>query len=256
MGRGCPAVLWGCSGRVKLRDVLVIPAIDILGGRCVRLVQGDYQQATEYSDDPVELARAHAAAGAQRLHVVDLDAARGTGDNHAVVERLLKAVNVEVEVAGGIRTEKRADGWLALGASLVVMGTAAVRQPEVLAACVQAHPGRVLAALDVKSGRPAVSGWTSTEAVELDPLLSAWSGLALAGVVLTCVDRDGTMEGPDLETLARVMTACHTAVLYGGGIGSVADLEAVAAAGAAGAILGKGLYEGRIDLKTALTLSV
>jgi phosphoribosylformimino-5-aminoimidazole carboxamide ribotide isomerase len=235
--------------------VLVIPAIDILGGRCVRLLRGDYARATEYSDDPVEVARAHVAAGAQRLHVVDLDAARGTGDNHAVVERLLKAVSVEVEVAGGIRTEKRVDGWLALGASYAVMGTAAVRQPEVLADCIEAHPGRVMAALDVKGGQPAVSGWTATEAVDLDALLAGWNKLALAGVVLTCVDRDGTMEGPDLQTLSRVLAGSSAPVLYGGGLGSMADLESLAAAGAAAAILGKALYEGSIDIKAALALS-
>jgi phosphoribosylformimino-5-aminoimidazole carboxamide ribotide isomerase len=235
--------------------VLVIPAIDILGGRCVRLVQGDYARATEYSDDPVEVARAHVTAGAQRLHVVDLDAARGTGDNHSVVERLLKAVNVEVEVAGGIRTEKRVDSWLALGASYAVMGTTAVRQPEVLAASVEAHPGRVLAALDVKEGQPAVSGWTAVDATDLDALLARWSDLALAGVVLTCVDRDGTMEGPDLDTLKRVLDGSNSPVLYGGGIGSVRDLEILGSAGAAGAVLGKALYEGSIDIKAALALS-
>jgi phosphoribosylformimino-5-aminoimidazole carboxamide ribotide isomerase len=235
--------------------VLVIPAIDILGGRCVRLVQGDYRRATEYSDDPVEVARAHVATGAQRLHVVDLDAARGSGDNHSVVERLLKAVNVEVEVAGGIRTQSRVDGWLALGASYAVMGTAAVRQPEVLADSVEAHPGRVLAALDVKDGKPAVSGWTLTESTDLDVLLARWSDLRLAGVVLTCVDRDGTMEGPDLDTLKHTVDGSSLPVLYGGGLGSVRDLEKLAAAGASGAILGKALYEGSIDLKAALAFS-
>jgi phosphoribosylformimino-5-aminoimidazole carboxamide ribotide isomerase len=235
--------------------MLVIPAIDILGGRCVRLLQGDYARATEYAQDPVEVARAHVAAGARRLHVVDLDAARGAGDNHAVVERLLKAANVEVQVAGGIRTENRVDGWLALGASYVVMGTAAVRQPDVLAACASSHPDRVLAALDVKQGRPAVTGWTATEAVDFDALLENWGRLPLAGVMLTCVDRDGTMAGPDLATLARVMAGSRAPVLYGGGIGSVADLKSLAASGAAAAILGKALYEGSIDIKAALALS-
>jgi phosphoribosylformimino-5-aminoimidazole carboxamide ribotide isomerase len=235
--------------------VLVIPAIDILGGRCVRLVRGDYSRPTEYSDDPIEVAKAHAGAGAHRLHVVDLDAARGSGDNHAVIERLLKAVNVEVEVAGGIRTEALVRGWLAQGASYVVMGTVAVRRPELLAECVRAHPGRVLAALDVKEGRPAVSGWTATDALDLDAVLDGWGKLALAGVVLTCVDRDGTLEGPDLETLARVLARSHAPVLYGGGIGSMADLQSLAGAGAAAAILGKALYEGSIDIKAALALS-
>ena len=119
----------------------------------------------------------------------------------------------------------------------------------------EAHPGKVLSALDVKDGRPAVSGWATTEEVELDSLLATWASLALAGVVLTCVDRDGTMEGPDLQTLARVMEGSRAPVLYGGGLGSVTDLETVAAAGAAGAILGKALYEGRIDIKAALAVS-
>jgi phosphoribosylformimino-5-aminoimidazole carboxamide ribotide isomerase len=235
--------------------VLVIPAIDILGGRCVRLFQGDFSRATEYSGDPLQVARAYVAAGARRLHLVDLDAARGSGDNHAVVERLLKAVDIEVEVAGGIRTEKRLDGWLALGASYAVMGTAAIEHPEVLATAVQAHPGRVLAALDVKDGLPAIRGWTETAASAMDALLAHWNTLALAGVVLTCVDRDGTLEGPDLETVRRVLAASRAPVLYGGGIGSVRDLENLAAAGASGAILGKALYEGSIDVKAALAFS-
>jgi phosphoribosylformimino-5-aminoimidazole carboxamide ribotide isomerase len=135
------------------------------------------------------------------------------------------------------------------------MGTAAVRQPEVLAAAVGAHPGRVLAALDVKEGQPAVSGWTATESTGLDALLARWSDLALAGVVLTCVERDGTMEGPDLDTLKRVLDGSGSPVLYGGGIGSVRDLERLASAGAAAAILGKALYEGSIDIKAALAFS-
>jgi phosphoribosylformimino-5-aminoimidazole carboxamide ribotide isomerase len=232
--------------------VLVIPAIDILGGRCVRLLRGDYANPTVYSDDPVEVAAGFAKAGAKRVHVVDLDAARGGGENHDVIERIVRKGNLEVQVAGGVRSEAQVNALLAAGAHAVVMGTVAVREPRVLERCARQNQGRILAALDVRDNQPAVSGWTQTEPLRIGSLLARWDNLPLAGVILTCIDRDGTLEGPDLKTLIRVRAMTSLPVHYSGGIASVEDIQNVAKARAAGVILGKALYEGRVTLEQAL----
>ena len=232
--------------------MLVIPAIDILGGRCVRLVQGNYERPTVYAEDPNEVVTEFVDAGAEHLHVVDLDAARGTANNKTVIESILRRSALKVQVAGGIRTLEAVRGWLGNGAHAVVMGTAAVRDPRLLERCAQLHPGRVLTALDLRDDKPAVSGWTQTEPVMIGSLLGRWDRLPLAGVIVTSVDKDGTLSGPDLDTLARVLSMTDLPVQYSGGISSVDDIGRVAAAGAQAVILGKALYEGRITLEQAL----
>jgi phosphoribosylformimino-5-aminoimidazole carboxamide ribotide isomerase len=233
--------------------VLVIPAIDIMNGQCVRLVQGDFDQRTVYSDDPATIALDFARAGATRLHVVDLDAARGEQDNRAVVERVIEA-GLTVQVAGGIRTAAQVEEWISAGAGAVVMGTAAVRDPGLLAECAARYPGHLMAALDVRGGQPAVSGWTETEPLDISVLIPRWNVLPLAGLILTCTERDGTLSGPDVETLARVLTMTQLPVQYGGGISSLNDIRKVREAGAAGVILGRSLYEGKLSLEQALAL--
>ncbi len=232
--------------------MLVIPALDLLGGHCVRLVQGDYQHPTVYSENPLEVVAEFEHAGAEHLHVVDLDAARGTADNRTVIESILERHNIKVQVAGGIRTAEAVDAWLGAGAHAVVMGTAAVRDPRLLERCTRRHPAQVLTALDVRDEKAAVSGWTETEPVLIGSLLARWDRLPLAGVILTCIDRDGTLSGPDLGTLAKVRSMTSLPVHYSGGVSSVDDIARVAAAGAQAVILGKALYEGRITLEQAL----
>jgi phosphoribosylformimino-5-aminoimidazole carboxamide ribotide isomerase len=232
--------------------MVVIPAIDLLGGRCVRLVKGDYKLPTVYSENPLEVVGEFVQAGAVRLHVVDLDAARGTGENRAVIESILRRNDVEVQVAGGIRSAEAVDAWLSAGAHAVVMGTAAVRDPRLLERCARRHPGRILTALDVRDEKAAVSGWTETEPVMIGSLLARWDRLPLAGVIVTCIDRDGTLSGPDLITLARVRSMTSLPVHYSGGVSSLDDIAHVASAGAQAVILGKVLYEGRITLEQAL----
>lgn len=231
---------------------MVIPAIDVFGGRCVRLVKGDYEHPTVYSENPLEVVAEFEEAGAERLHVVDLDAARGTANNSTVIKSILRRHNLKVQVAGGIRSSAAVDAWLDAGAHAVVMGTAAVREPRLLERCTRQHPGQILAALDVRDDKAAVSGWTETEPLMIGALLARWDRLPLAGVILTCIDRDGTLGGPDLETLARVRGMTGLPIQYSGGISSVDDLQKVAAAGAHAVILGKALYEGRITLEQAL----
>jgi phosphoribosylformimino-5-aminoimidazole carboxamide ribotide isomerase len=233
--------------------VLVIPAIDIMGGRCVRLVRGDFDQRTVYSDDPATIAVDFARAGAERLHVVDLDAARGEPDNRAVIEDVIEC-GLPVQVAGGVRTSAQVEAWIGAGAAAVVMGTAAVREPELLAECAQRFPGHVMAALDVREGKPLVSGWTETEQLDISELIPRWNVLPLAGLILTATERDGTLAGPDVETLSRVLGMTQLPVQYGGGIGSLNDIRRVRETRAAAVILGRSLYEGKLSLEQALAL--
>lgn len=233
--------------------MVVIPAIDILGGRCVRLVRGDFDHPKVYADEPAEVAAEFASAGAERIHVVDLDAARRSGDNKSVILSILRLQDIKVQVAGGIRTAETVDAWLGAGAHAVIMGTAAVRDPRLLERCARRHPGQVLAALDVRNDQAAVSGWTETEPVMIGSLLGRWDSLPIAGVVLTSIDKDGTLGGPDLKTLARARAMTSLTLQYSGGVTSLEDIAKVAAAGAQAVILGKALYEGRITLEQALT---
>ena len=232
--------------------MLVIPAIDILGGRCVRLTQGNYNEPTIYSDDPVEMAKQFAATGAKRMHVVDLDAARGSASNRDVIARLLQQTEIEVQVAGGVRSEDAANALLDGGAQWVVMATAAVRDPHLFERCAFGHPGKILAALDVRDEKAAVSGWLDTDPVTLKALVGRWSDLPLAGVILTCIDRDGTLAGPDLDTLGRVRKMTRHELQYSGGVASVDHIRRVSASGAEAVILGKALYEGKVTLEQAL----
>ena len=233
--------------------MLVIPAIDIMNGRCVRLVQGDFEQRTVYSEDPATIAVDFARAGAVRLHVVDLDAARGEVGNRDIIESVIEA-GLTVQVAGGVRSADQVEAWLGAGAGAVVMGTAAVREPEVLAQCANRYPGHVMAALDVRDGMPAVSGWTETEPLDISELIPRWNVLPLAGMILTCTERDGTLAGPDLATLAGVLAMTRLPVQYGGGIASLTDIRRVRETGAAAVILGRSLYDGKLSLEQALAL--
>jgi phosphoribosylformimino-5-aminoimidazole carboxamide ribotide isomerase len=232
--------------------VVVIPAIDILGGKCVRLTQGDYERPTVYANDPVEVVERFAGLGAKRLHVVDLDAARGAATNRPVIAKILERSDVQVQVAGGARSEDVVSSLLGGGAQWVVMATAAIRDPHLFERCAFANPGRVLAALDVRDNKAAVSGWLDTDPVVLTALVGRWADLPLAGIILTCIDRDGTMTGPDLPTLGKVRKMTRHELQYSGGVVSVDDIRRVRAAGAEGVILGKALYEGRLQLEQAL----
>ena len=239
--------------------MVVLPALDLLAGRVVRLGEhGDFDRPTSYADETdqvVRLARRYVVAGARRLHVVDLDAARGSGHNGPMVQRLVDEAGAEVQVAGGVRSASEVERWLDHGAAAVVMGTAAVRYPTLLIRVAATHPGRVLAALDVSNGRPAVGGWSELAELSVGHVLSRWREAGLAGVIVTSVDRDGTLLGPDLSLLSETLAATRFPVTYSGGVASLDDLRAVARAGAAGVILGRSLLEGRIRLDEALATS-
>jgi phosphoribosylformimino-5-aminoimidazole carboxamide ribotide isomerase len=236
--------------------VLVIPAIDVLGGRCVRLRQGEYADSTVYEDDPADAARTFLDAGARRIHVVDLDAARGVpvAESGAAVGRIVTlcaGARCEVQVGGGVRSVDVALAWLNAGASFVVLGSVAARDPEVAIAICEAAAGRVLLGLDVRAGVARVQGWTE-DGLAAAELISTWREWRAAGLVYTDTTRDGLMTGPNLEGLRTYRKLYAGPVFMSGGISSLADISACAAAGAAGVVVGKALYEGRIDLVAAL----
>ncbi len=234
----------------------VIPAVDVQDGRCVRLRQGDRARATVYADAPEAAARRFIDAGATRLHAVNLDAARGVAapESVAAVTRLVAtcvAAGCAVQVGGGIRDIETAAYWLDAGASLVIVGSVAARNPDLaVAICVAAH-GQVLLGLDVRAGVARVEGWTEDGATAAE-LLREWRTWPAAGVVYTDTMRDGLLAGPDLDGLRSCLELYGGPVIASGGIGSVDDIIACAAAGAAGVIVGKALHEGRIDLSLAL----
>lgn len=235
----------------------ILPAIDLRGGRVVRLQQGDFGRETAFSSDPVAVARSFVEAGARWLHVVDLDGARtGEPAHAAVIGDLVEAVggDVAVEVAGGLRSEESVAAVLALGASRAVVGTAALRDPAFAGRLVATHGAeRVAVALDIRDGLALGEGWQ--EGASGDRAETALVALADQGVTMfeaTAIERDGLLEGPDLELLARLVSLDRGAVIASGGIASLDDIRAVRALGCAGAIVGRALYEGRFDIASAI----
>ncbi|MDP9404236.1 MAG: 1-(5-phosphoribosyl)-5-[(5-phosphoribosylamino)methylideneamino]imidazole-4-carboxamide isomerase [Actinomycetota bacterium] len=234
------------------------PAIDLRGGACVRLLQGDYARETLYDDDPVAVAMAFEAGGAPWVHVVDLDAARtGEGVNRDAVRAIAGAVDIRVQAGGGIRDEFAAETLLRSGVARVVLGTAALEDPALVRRVAARHPGRVAVGLDARGGEVAVRGWAEASGLGPGELLTRFEGAGVAAFVVTDIGRDGMMVGPDLEGLAAVLRATATPVVASGGVGSLDDLRALAALeaggrGLAGAIVGKALYEGAFSVAEAV----
>lgn len=233
---------------------MIYPAIDLLGGACVRLYQGSYDRVTEHDRDPVAVARRFVSEGARALHIVDLDGARaGRPVNGRLVRRLLEALDVPVQVGGGIRSEEDAAAYLGAGAARVILGTAAALEPELLRRLVGRHgPGRVAAAVDVREGRPMVRGWLEAAGLPLPALLATLRAASVTTVVYTDTKRDGTLGSPDLEGVRRLAEEGFETIAAGG-ISSAGDVLALARAGATGAVLGSALYRGALTLQDALT---
>jgi phosphoribosylformimino-5-aminoimidazole carboxamide ribotide isomerase len=234
------------------------PAIDVRAGRAVRLTRGDFDAETVYADDPVAVARSFAAAGAEWIHVVDLDAARtGEPANLAVVEAIASTVPCAVQAGGGVRSLEAAGALLLAGAARVVVGTAAVERPALVEELCVAHPGRVAVGLDARGREVATEGWGTTSGRDLLELARGFESVGVTALVVTEISRDGTMSGPDRGQLAAVLAVTTVPVIASGGVGSLADLAALAAldeAGRrlAGAVVGRALYEGRFTLGEAL----
>jgi phosphoribosylformimino-5-aminoimidazole carboxamide ribotide isomerase len=232
--------------------VEVIPAIDLLDGRCVRLLRGDFGQATQYSDDPAAVARQFVSDGASRIHVVDLDAARDEAGNHQIVEAIVHQTGVEIEVAGGIRSEADAKRWLDAGAAAVVIGTMAAENPTAAAELISHQPGRVCVALDMRGATLSTHGWEKGAGESLEELLAVIDATPLERYIHTDISRDGTMLGPNFEALAQLLEKTLHKVVLSGGVSSMDDVRRANAMEAAGVIVGRALYEGRLSLKEAL----
>jgi phosphoribosylformimino-5-aminoimidazole carboxamide ribotide isomerase len=236
--------------------VILYPAIDLHEGRCVRLVQGDFDQETSYDDDPIGVARLFAASGAEWLHVVDLDAARRQGDNRELIEALAAIVPIPIQVGGGVRDATLLEG----GVARVVVGSLAIEDPAGVRRLAADYPGRVAVGLDHRDGEVRIRGWEEGSSVPLRDALTAVDCPQLGAIVVTEISRDGMLTGPDLDGLASVLAWTATPVLASGGVSSVVDLRALArlrSAGPdrrrlAGVIVGKAIYEGKLDLAAGL----
>jgi phosphoribosylformimino-5-aminoimidazole carboxamide ribotide isomerase len=229
--------------------MIVYPAIDLLGGRCVRLRQGDYAQATVYSDDPVAVARGFRDAGAAWIHVVDLDAARsGVPVHHALIARIRTETGLRVQTGGGVRGMDVLEAHLAAGVERVVLGTAAVKDRAFTEEALRRHGDRIAIGIDARGGEVSVDGWTAGGGVRAADFARTMEALGARTVVFTDIARDGMLGGPALDATAELVRGTGLAVIASGGIGSQADIEAVRGIGAAGVIVGKALYEGKVDL--------
>jgi phosphoribosylformimino-5-aminoimidazole carboxamide ribotide isomerase len=234
--------------------MILLPAVDIRDGRAVRLRQGDFDDETVYADDPLEAARSFVEAGARFLHVVDLDGARaGAPASLGHLKRITSELDVPVQYGGGLRSLEAVRDALAAGADRVVMGTAAYTDPELLDRALEMWGGRVLVAVDVRGGQVSVAGWTKEMQMRGEDVIERLQRRGASRFVYTNVDRDGMLEGPDLDEIRRVSAAVRGRFLYSGGIGSIENLTALRdmrLVNLAGVISGKALYEGRFDVRS------
>ena len=232
----------------------IIPAIDLRGGNCVRLYQGDYAQETVFFDNPLAVAERWQAEGGQRLHIVDLDGAHsGNPANLAAITAITRQLDIPVQVGGGIRSVDTAAGLLDAGAARIVVGTAAVANPDLVAGLCQRFGGeRVVAALDARDGLVAIRGWTETSAITATELARRMADLGVLRLLYTDISRDGTLEEPNYDATAALVLDSGLRVLAAGGVGAAAHIAQLARTGAEAAIIGRALYTGDITLAAAL----
>jgi phosphoribosylformimino-5-aminoimidazole carboxamide ribotide isomerase len=231
--------------------MLIVPSIDLLDGKVVRLREGKRESAVSYSDAPAEVARGFVAAGARRVHVVDLDAAFGTGHNRAAIGAIA-AAGAEIQAGGGVRTLADARALVEAGVYAIVVGTSAVKQPELVRAMCRELPGRVVVAVDARDGKVAIEGWNQATDVDATELARAAVEWGAASILYTDIARDGTGVGPNVEATARLARALAPApVIASGGIGALEHLRALDAAGVPQAVVGRALYEKAFTLTEA-----
>jgi phosphoribosylformimino-5-aminoimidazole carboxamide ribotide isomerase len=236
--------------------LILFPAIDLKEGRCVRLIQGDMEQATVFNDDPAAQAASFERQGFEWLHVVDLDGAfAGKPMNGAAVDGILREVRVPVQLGGGIRDMKTVEGWLAKGIARVIIGTAAVRDPDFVREAARLHPGKIAVGIDAKDGRVAVEGWAQTSTLTAEELGRRFEDAGVAAIIYTDIARDGVLQGLNIPMTLGLAQAVQIPVIASGGLASMADIERLTepdCAVLAGAISGRALYDGRIDPAEAL----
>ncbi|MGI6192313.1 MAG: 1-(5-phosphoribosyl)-5-[(5-phosphoribosylamino)methylideneamino]imidazole-4-carboxamide isomerase [Christensenellales bacterium] len=235
--------------------MLIFPAIDLSEGCVVRLFQGDYNQKKVYDDDPPRVAKSFALLGASHLHVVDLDGAKeGESRNAEVVERIVKESGLFVQVGGGIRDVERAKRYLNAGAGRIILGTAAVKDPAFLKEALAAYGARVAVGVDARQGKVALSGWLEDTDTDAFAFCQKLRDTGVQTVIYTDIERDGSLQGTNLAAYERLKTIEGLNVIASGGISSMEDLLALSKLGVHGAIVGKALYEGRLDLAEALSV--
>ncbi len=230
----------------------LIPAIDLLDGKVVRLHQGNYDRVTIYDDDPVAMATRFEEQGAQRLHVVDLEGARRGQPAHvSVIQGILRETKLQVQIGGGVRNEDVAARWMDAGAARVVLGTVVVKEPDVARAICDRYPRGVVMALDARDGKIAVEGWQEQSAQDVTELAREVDGWNIGAILFTNIHKDGTREGPDVEGTASLQSQVETTVIASGGIGSLDDLRALRTAGVRSSVCGRALYSGAFTLSEA-----
>ncbi len=235
--------------------MILYPAIDLKGGACVRLLRGDMDRATVFNADPPAQARAFAAAGCAWIHVIDLDGAvAGRSVNGEAVKGIIGAVKAEVQLGGGIRDDAGVEAWLAAGVARIVLGTAALTDPDLVRRACRKYPGRIAVGVDARAGKVAVKGWTETSETTVDDLAARFADAGVAALIYTDIERDGAMQGPNVAATAALAGKAAMPVIASGGVSSLADLKALkkAAPDLDGVIVGRALYDGRVDLKAAL----
>lgn len=234
----------------------IIPAIDLLGGKCVRLYQGDYDQAEVFGSDPLAMAQTWADQGATRLHLVDLDGAKvGNPVNQGVIGAIAQALTIPVQVGGGLRDRDQVARLLDLGVSNAILGTVAVEQPELVQALCTEFPGQITIGIDAREGKVATRGWLETSEIMALDLAQRMAEMGAAAIIYTDIHRDGTMQGPNLAALRALATPLTIPVIASGGISSLTDLLSLLSlepVGISGAIIGRAIYTGDVKLKEAI----
>ena len=239
--------------------MIIYPAIDIRGGRCVRLTEGRFDAETVFADDPAEIALKWAGLGAEFLHLVDLDGAlAGEGKNVPVIQRILKSVSIPVQLGGGIRNLETIEKLLELGVTRLILGSAAVKNPELVAEACKKYPGHIAVGIDAKNGEVAIEGWGQGSGVAATELAKKMASFGVETIIYTDISRDGMLSGVNVEATAALARACGVPIIASGGVASLDDIRRVKAVegdGVQGCIIGKAIYTGAVDLKEALALA-
>ena len=239
--------------------MIIYPAIDIRGGRCVRLTEGRFDAETVFADDAAEMALKWAGMGAEFLHLVDLDGAlAGEGKNVPVIERILQSVNIPVQLGGGIRNLETIEKLLALGVTRLILGSAAVKNPQLVEEACKKYPGHIAVGIDAKNGEVAIEGWGKGSGVAATELAKQMATYGVETIIYTDISRDGMLSGVNVEATAALARACGVPIIASGGVASIEDIrrvKAVEADGVQGCIIGKAIYTGAVDLKEALALA-
>jgi len=233
--------------------MIVIPAVDIMGGKCVRLFRGDPNKNKVYYDDPLEAAMILENQGAELIHVIDLDAALGSGQNIEAIQRILENADVKIEIGGGIRSLQKADELLKLGAYRVIFGTAAVKNPDLVKEAVKSYGSEYVAvAIDEKDGKVAVHGWKNKSGVDYLDLAKSFEAMDVGALIFTPIRVDGTLSGPRIEKTVKLVESVDVPVVASGGVAKLEDLVALTKTGVVGVVVGTAIYEKKFTVKEAL----